>query len=107
MQTKAISELTFQVRLDIPSLPPSLSALQLVGNSKLDKFSQGTRVHLVFYLMSKSWFGTASLGQSLEHEIQRDALCFPQNPVLAEAVLNTTLGSEKEETSCFGDQFEN
>lgn len=90
----------------ITDFPPSLSALQLAGNIKLDKLSQGSRVHLVFYHMSKSCFWTATPGRSYEHEIQRDALCFPQNLVLAEAVLNPALRSQKEGASCFGDEFE-
>lgn len=100
------------LRTDIPNkirfpTPPTFPfCFAACWKLKLDELSQGTRVHLVFCLMSKSWFGTATLGRSKGQEIQRDALCFPQNPVLVKAVLNTALGSQKEETNWSGDQFE-
>lgn len=78
METKGTSELSFQIRLDFPPLPPTLSALQLAANIKLDELSQAIRVHLVFYHMSKSCFWTAIPGRGYGQEIQRDALCFPQ-----------------------------
>lgn len=62
----------------------------LSGNLKLGKLSQGTNIHVVFSCVLKSWFLTTTSGRSYEHEIHRDALCFPQHLVLSEAVLNTT-----------------